>query len=218
MAVPSIHAIRESLANVKGALIDEPWTTTVDRGDIPHVPISQPKEQTDNSQTIEADPLREQKSEEPVDEEPANIEESSIIFEIPPVLAEQTIREALGRHRGSDFERLNEASGTDALAWYFPFHCRVAQHGIYISSKGALQLVANCFRRKYSTIRARTYQRNFNMHSMRFFAMNHFILLRSAWPLTGNSRLAPRATSRQAKSCDLPRNISKRRKLLQMPI
>jgi hypothetical protein len=43
-----------------------------------------------------------------------------------------------------------KARGTDALAWYFPFHSKIAQHGIYISSRGALWLAERYFRRKYS--------------------------------------------------------------------
>jgi hypothetical protein len=150
MTLPSIHVIRQGLAKVEGALIDKPWPTTVDRGDVPYVPISQPKDHTDEARSVNPDSLLKETAEESIDEEPSKIDEPSIIFEIPPTLDDRTIRETLGRHRGSDFERLNEASGTDALAWYFPFHYRIAQHGIYISSKGALELALHCFRRKYS--------------------------------------------------------------------
>jgi hypothetical protein len=51
---------------------------------------------------------------------------------------------------GSKFEQLIKARGTDALAWYFPFHSKIAQHGIYISSRGTLWLAERYFRRKYS--------------------------------------------------------------------
>jgi hypothetical protein len=62
---------------------------------------------------------------------------TSIIFEIPPELDDRQVREALSQHPGRDFERLAQQNGVDALGWYLPFHQRIAQHGIYISSAGA---------------------------------------------------------------------------------
>ena len=145
MTLPSIHIIRERLGQIKDAVIDDPMPTTVDRGDMPYAPISRPQERKEKSDAPLAGSI-----EEPVDEETAIDDEPSIIFEIPPDLDDRTVRETLGRYPGSNFERLTEVSGTDALGWYLPFHYHIAQHGIYISSVGTLQLAIHCFRRKYS--------------------------------------------------------------------
>ncbi|MBR0798719.1 hypothetical protein JQ615_25355 [Bradyrhizobium jicamae] len=144
MPLPHISAVRESLADVRNALIDAPWTTNVDLGDIPHVPIHRPTQDAAEAPLSAVDAPAPRTDEAPVDDDP------SIIFEIPPELDARLIRDALGRTGGGDFERLNEAIGTDALGWYFPFHYQIAQHGIYLSSKGILQLAAQCFNRKYS--------------------------------------------------------------------
>jgi hypothetical protein len=140
MALPPIHQIRESLSSIEGALTDQPWTSSVDVGDIPHVvsTISQPEQNKPSSELLDT----------PYGEFPD--EESPIIFEIPPQLDEREIQARLGERGGRDFERLIQLHGIDALGWYFPFHHRIAQHGIYISSAGVLWLVSQCFRRKYS--------------------------------------------------------------------
>jgi hypothetical protein len=139
MTLPTVKAIRNRLAEIENAITDEPYTSDVDLGDIPCVPISQPEEPK-FSDIISPNNL----AEEPGDDEP------SIIFEIPPDFDERAVREMLGQVEGSEFERLIEVRGTDALAWYFPFHWRTAQHGIYISSKGAFWLAERYFRGKYS--------------------------------------------------------------------
>lgn len=144
MYLPAISAIRQSLADIKDALVDKPWTTNVSIGDIPHVPIHRP------TKDVAGDALLELNAPTPWPDEAVVEDEPSIIFEIPPELDERKIRETLGRAGGGDFERMNEATGTDALGWYFPFHYQIAQHGIYLSGKGILELAAHCFNRKYS--------------------------------------------------------------------
>jgi hypothetical protein len=140
MKLPSINAIRQSLANIKDALVDEPLTSKVDLGDVPHVPIHQPGRNGSD----------ELQSKLPPEDSILADEEQSIIFEVPPELDDRVIRKALGQDGGSDFERLVHISGTDALGCYFPFHYQVAQHGIYLSSKGVLQLAVYCFNQQYS--------------------------------------------------------------------
>jgi len=82
---------------------------------------------------------------------PASIDaEPSIIFEVPPDLNDRVVEKQLAQNPGSDFEQLIKAHGIDALGWYFPFHYQIAQHGIYISSAGALSLALRVFRREYS--------------------------------------------------------------------
>ena len=107
------------------------------------MPISLPQ---DNGEGMETSigPQSMESAEASVDDEP------SIIFEIPPDLDDRTVREQLGRNRGSRFDQLIEVNGTDALGWYFPFHYQIAQHGIYISSRGAVELAIHVFRHKYS--------------------------------------------------------------------
>jgi hypothetical protein len=144
MTLPSINTIRDRLGDIPGALIEEPLKSTVDLGEIPHVPIHQPTAKSSKELSIPVDT----ESSDSLDTSPE--EESLITFEIPPELDERTIKEALGQVEGGDFERLIKLSGIDALGWYFPFHYLIAQHGIYISSKGTLQLAAYCFKRKYS--------------------------------------------------------------------
>ena len=143
MSLPTIHTIRDSLENVEGALVNQPWITTVDIGDAPCVPINQPET---SGPTELVDPgFRDEKP-----TETSTDDEQSIIFEIPPDLDDRAIQNVLGKGGGSNFERLVEAKGTDALGWYFPFHYRIAQHGIYISSVGVIKLAIKCFWRKYS--------------------------------------------------------------------
>ena len=47
MRIPTVHSIRQSLVDIKDALIDQPLTTLVDLGDVPHVPLHQPMENPD---------------------------------------------------------------------------------------------------------------------------------------------------------------------------
>lgn len=108
------------------------------------MPIHRPTKDAADAPQFELNAPALRMDEAPVDDEP------SIIFEIPPEIDERQIREALGRTGSGDFERMNEVTGTDALGWYFPFHCQMAQHGIYLSAKGILELAAHCFNRKYS--------------------------------------------------------------------
>jgi hypothetical protein len=147
MNIPTISSIRQSLADVKGALIDDPQTTKVNLGDVPHVPIHQP---TDNSVSLQLDGFDIPPKDETTSPDVSTGEEPSIIFEIPPQLDDRVVKEALGRAGGRDFERMVQAEGTDALGWYFPFHYQIAQHGIYLSSRGSLELAIRCFRHKYS--------------------------------------------------------------------
>src|SRR5262245_25178149 len=140
MNPPSINAIRQSLADIKDALIDEPWPSEVDLGEVPQVPIHQPQQSDAGGLESKLPP----EDSALIDEEP------SIIFEVPPELDDRIIREALGQDGGSDFERLVRISGTDALGCYFPFHYQIAQHGIYLSSKGILQLAVQCLNQQYS--------------------------------------------------------------------
>src|SRR5262245_15312115 len=122
MKFPSINAIRQSLAEIKDALVDEPRTSKVDIDDVPHVPIHQPEEKVPGRM--------DSSSELPPEDSTLTGEEPSIIFEVPPELDDRAIREALGRDGGREFERLVQVDGIDALGWYFPFHYKNAQHGI----------------------------------------------------------------------------------------
>jgi hypothetical protein len=140
MKLPSITAIRRSLADIKDAVVDEPETSKVDLGVLSHVPIHQPDNPALSDPEISMPPA----------EGTSTDEEPSIIFEIPPRLDERLIREALGHDSGHEFERLVQINGIDALGWYYPFHYQVAQHGIYLSSKGVLQLALHCFSQHYS--------------------------------------------------------------------
>jgi len=144
MRLPSIHTIRISLAEIDGALVDDPSTSPVDTGQIPCVQIHDPEGGIQPTEDL----LGSTPSDEESDE--TDTDEASIIFEIPPELDDRQMREALSQHPGRDFERLVQLNGVDALGWYLPFHQRIAQHGIYISSAGALWLAKRCFRRKYS--------------------------------------------------------------------
>jgi hypothetical protein len=97
MPLPSIHTIRISLAEIDGALVDDPATSPVDTGKIPCVQIHpeggvQP---TDGS-------LGRTPSDDESDE--TDTDEASIIFEIPH---DRQVREALSQHPGRDFERLD---------------------------------------------------------------------------------------------------------------
>jgi hypothetical protein len=141
-SLPSINAIRNSLSEVSGALVDDPWTSPVDLGDTPSVPIHEPE-----PNTLTRSSLRGETVEGNLEEEP------SIIFEIPPELDDRVVAEALSESGGRNVEALIRISGVDALGWYVPFHYRVAQHGIYISSAGALWLAQQCFKRQYSANR-----------------------------------------------------------------
>jgi hypothetical protein len=140
MTLPSVNIIRDRLTEIKDAIVDEPRTKHVDLGELPSVPIYRPEERKFSDIPISV----ENSTQMTVEEEP------SIIFEIPPEFDERSLVEMLGQKEGSEFERLIEARGTDALAWYYPFHWKIAQHGIYISSKGALWLAERYLRRKYS--------------------------------------------------------------------
>jgi hypothetical protein len=53
MTLPSIYQIRESLADVDGALVGEPSTSKVDVGVVPCVPISLPR---DNAEEMKSGP------------------------------------------------------------------------------------------------------------------------------------------------------------------
>jgi hypothetical protein len=131
MPLPSIHTIRISLAEIDGALVDDPSTSPVDTGKIPCVQIHDPEGSVQPTEDL----LGRAPSDEENDE--TDNDEASIIFEIPPELDDRQVREALSQHPGRDFERLVQQNGVDALGWYLPFHQRIAQHGIYISSAGA---------------------------------------------------------------------------------
>jgi len=150
MALPSIHRVRDSLADIPGALIDKPSTPTsgVDIGDLPCVPINQPEHA--EGQSSDATLARPESADQYDQPEDSIDDDTPIVFEIPPELDERTVREHLGRDQGSEFERLIEVSGTDAIGWYFPFHQTIAQHGIYISSSRALMFALRVFQRKYS--------------------------------------------------------------------
>src|SRR5262249_26673378 len=65
-------------------------------------------------------------------------------------------------------------------------------------------------------IRVEISQRKFSTRRMPFFATRRFILRRSAWPLTGNLRLVPHATSRQANNCEIRLGALRTKKHLQM--
>src|SRR5262245_22935754 len=56
MTLPSINIIRQTLADIEGAVIDEPRTSTVGTGDLPHVLIHQPTERSREMVATEADP------------------------------------------------------------------------------------------------------------------------------------------------------------------
>jgi hypothetical protein len=144
MRLPSIHTIRISLAEIDGALVDDPSTSPVDTGKIPCVQIHDPEGGVQPTEDL----LGKAPSDEENDE--TDNDEASIIFEIPPELDDRQVREALSQHPGRDFERLVQLNGVDALGWYLPFHQQIAQHGIYISSAGALWLAKRCFGQKYS--------------------------------------------------------------------
>src|SRR5262249_7805588 len=109
MTLPSINIIRSRLADVENALVDEPDTKTVDLGDAPCAPIFQPEDQ---KYSDIVDPSDESNT-APPDEEPP------IVFEIPPGFDERDLK-ALGQSSGTEYERLVEVNGTDALAWYYP--------------------------------------------------------------------------------------------------
>jgi hypothetical protein len=129
MALPTVNVIRHRLADIENALVGEADTKIVDLGATPCVPLVQPEDQK-IADTIAPSGEFEMAPAE---------EELSIIFEIPPEFDERDLK-ALGQSNGSDYERLIEVNGTDALAWYYPFHWRTFQYGVYISSRGATYL------------------------------------------------------------------------------
>jgi hypothetical protein len=146
MRPPAVSRIRTDLEDIEGALTGDPVTSLVDLGDIPCTPISGPDDDLDK-------PLSDSYSAEfPLDDfgDDNSADDTPITFEIPPEIDEREVKTRLGSAAGSQFQRLIEVRGTDAYGWYLPFHYRIAQHGIYISSLGALQLAFQVFNRRYS--------------------------------------------------------------------
>jgi hypothetical protein len=136
--LPSIYAIRESLSDIPGALVGDPWTSPVDLGETRRVPIHQPEPEQGTLAGAH---------EKWVDN--ISEEEPTIVFEIPLELDDRRIGVALSES-GRDFEALVQTRGVDVLGWYVPFHYRNSQHGIYISSAGVLWLALQCFKGPYS--------------------------------------------------------------------
>ena len=141
--LPSVNSIRDGLANISGALVNEPLTSPVDVGDAPAIPIHQPETDRHPDALIFSETPYDVPGVENEEDEPP------VIYEIVAELDERAIARALSES-GRDYEALVQVKGIEALGWYIPFHYRIAQHGIYLPSGGVLWLAMHCFTHKYA--------------------------------------------------------------------
>jgi hypothetical protein len=140
---PSIKNILYKLNDIEGCVVGEPFIETYDMGLHPHVKVNDPNldKAIDGFSLISI-------SEEFEYELSSATEPPPIILEIPPKIDFQKIDEFLSSVKGKEIEAKVKINALDALGWYFPFHYRQAQHGIYISSAGAIFLARNVFLKK----------------------------------------------------------------------
>ncbi|MCR5977782.1 hypothetical protein GDN83_08520 [Gordonia jinghuaiqii] len=68
-----------------------------------------------------------------------------VFFEVPPEITDDDLRNALGKERLEQLQRLEQIHGLDALGWYVTFHQRSYQHGVHIPFDGVVYLAIRAF-------------------------------------------------------------------------
>ena len=138
-----VSKILQALERIPGALRNEPEDIGREIGDLPAaLTLYDPDtlyEDTLYEETLEpvSGPLGEAYS--------ANSPDPSPVFEIPPEIEEIDAQRILSKDAGERIQQKVLVHGIDALGWYFTFHQRSHQWGIYISISGIAHLAARVF-------------------------------------------------------------------------
>jgi len=136
----SVHAIRNALTKVPGALRHEPVPEESGIGESPGAEIVIHDPANRLAIDMPLDPLN-----EPDDGDDGPAEGPAIIFEIPPQVTDATVRNVLGDERIGELRHLSQIRGVDALGWYLSFHQLSYQYGIYIRFEAVLWLALEFF-------------------------------------------------------------------------
>jgi hypothetical protein len=142
--VPSVHAIKNALEAISGAVRDEPLPERVRPGTDPASEIWRfdPESVADSALGL----LVEDQESGGDDSEGRLSDEPTAIFEVPPEITDADVKNVLGDGLG-ELERLQKIHGIDALGWYITFHQRRFQHGVYIPIEGILALTVGALSR-----------------------------------------------------------------------
>lgn len=137
--IPSVHAIREALEGVDGAIRYDPLPEDTHGGSDPaaEIWVSEPDAGWDSTGLDNLDPT--------MDDENITSDGPAVIFEVPPEVTDADIEHVLGKDALTEMSRLHEIRGIDAFGWYVTFHQRTAQHGVHIPLEGALLMAAKVF-------------------------------------------------------------------------
>jgi hypothetical protein len=135
LKVPSVHAIRNALEAISGAVRDEPLPERVRQGIDPANEIGR-FDPADLAGSASDGPLEYHELE---DDDSEVLDEPTVVFEVPPEITDAEVKNVLGDGLG-ELERQQQIHGIDALGWYVTFHQRRLQHGVYIPVEGALAL------------------------------------------------------------------------------
>jgi hypothetical protein len=145
--VPSVHAIKNALEAISGAVKDEPLPERVRLGTDPASEIWRfdPESVADSAYGETLNPVDTQEAAGD-DSEGRLSDEPTVVFEVPPEITDADVKNVLGDGLG-ELERLQQIHGIDALGWYVTFHQRRFQHGVYIPVEGVVALTLGALSR-----------------------------------------------------------------------
>lgn len=137
----SVRAIQRALADITGALREEPLAEQTHTGHSPAQEVWRHDPDAANSPAFTEGLVIDDESDLKISDEP------TAIFEVPPHTTDSDIKNALGDDELDRLERLQQIRGIDALGWYVSFHQSRYQYGIHIPAEGVAYLVLDLIRR-----------------------------------------------------------------------